>query len=346
MLNKLLLFHNTTCILITITKSDIYALMHLMVGGIREKMVVNNVVYINECGLPLNAIGWLAKHHQSKLPERYQMIRDLRLAEGSFVVDAGCGPGLWTPLLAQMIGLEGRILGIDISMEALVIAQHRSTNAWYRQNVQYKRATLDQLPIEYGIADHIFSANVSQYLPDPVATFAAMGPYLKQGGCLVVKDIDFGTMHFNTIEPTLQERVLQARERWEMERVSHGYAFEDSWVGSKLAGYLREAGYKDIEEKSYRIIRHHPLPDDFRFYLQGIAEWFVCEGAPYLSPDDVTSWLQCFTDGENNVLERADFMSEEIEFVVSGTWDAARPSFYADMHIELTQVGSMRTVNE
>jgi ubiquinone/menaquinone biosynthesis C-methylase UbiE len=284
-------------------------------------MAVNNVVYINECGLPLNAVDWLAKHHQSKLPERYQMILDLGLATGSFVVDAGCGPGLWTPLLAQMVGREGRILGIDISREALGIARLVNTNVWC-QNVAYECATLDQLPLKPGSVDHIFSANVSQYLPDPVATFAAMGPYLKRGGRLAVKDMDFGTMLFHTIDATLQSRVLQARKYWEAERVRHDYAFEDSWVGSKLAGYLQEAGYTDIEEKAYRIVRQYPLPADFRFYLQGIAEWCVCEGAPYLSPDEVTSWLQCFADGENNVLDQPDFMSEETEFVVSGTWNA------------------------
>ncbi|GCE19317.1 methyltransferase domain-containing protein [Dictyobacter kobayashii] len=295
-------------------------------------MAVNNVVHVNECGLPLNAIEWLVKHHQSKLQERGQMIRDLRLEEGSFVVDAGCGPGLWTSLLAQEIGLGGNVLGIDISTEALVTAQRRSNHTWYRQQVQYKRATLEQLPIEPGAADMIFSANVSQYLSDPVATFAAMGPFLKSGGRLVIKDIDFGTMKFHGVDPFLQERVFQARLLWEAERVDHGYAYEDSWVGSKLAGYLQAAGYKNVEEKAYRIVRRSPLPRNFRFYLHGIAEWFICEGAPYLSPDDVTNWLQCFTDDTNNVLDQPDFESEETEFVVSGVWDAAKPCFYADMH--------------
>ena len=131
-------------------------------------------------------------------------------------------------------------------------------------------------------------------------------------------------MRFHSIEPALQARVFQARNYWEAERVRHDYAFEDSWVGSKLAGYLHEAGYTNIEERAYRIVRQYPLPDDFRFYLQGIAEWFVCEGAPYLSPDEVTRWLQCFADGKNNVLDQPDFMSEETEFVVSGTWETAR----------------------
>jgi ubiquinone/menaquinone biosynthesis C-methylase UbiE len=297
------------------------------VGRIRQKMAVNNVVHVNECGLPLNAVEWLVTHHQSKAQERSQMIRDLHLLSGSFVVDAGCGPGLWTPLLAQNIGPDGRILGVDISTEALITAQKRSMNTWYRKQVQYRRALLEQLPIEYSAADLIFSANVSQYLIDPVETFATMGPYLKREGRLVVKDIDFGTMRFHSIDSALQARVFRARERWEQERVDRGYAFEDSWVGSKLASYLRAAGYKDVQEKTYRVVRHHILSEGFRFYLCGIAEWFVCEGAPYLAREDVTNWLHCFFDDKYNVLDQEEFFYEETEFVVSGVWDASPRAF-------------------
>ncbi|GAC1359313.1 MAG: hypothetical protein NVS2B12_12820 [Ktedonobacteraceae bacterium] len=286
-------------------------------------MAVNNIVHVNECGLPLNAIEWLVTHHQSKAQERSMMIRDLSLRQGIFVVDAGCGPGLWTSLLAQNIGPTGRILGIDISTEALVTAQRRSANTWYQQQVQYKRALLEQLPLGHDSVDLIFSANVSQYLLNPVETFAAMGPYLKREGRLVIKDIDFGTIRFDGVDPHLQARVFRARERWERERVDHGYNFEDSWVGSKLAGYLRAAGYRDVEERTYRIVRHYVLPEDFRFYLRGIAEWFVCEDAPYLSCEDVTAWRHCFLDQEQTVLDHEEFCYEETEFVVSGTWDAA-----------------------
>jgi ubiquinone/menaquinone biosynthesis C-methylase UbiE len=298
-------------------------------------MAVNNVVHVNEYGLPLNAVAWLETHHQSKAFERARMIRDLEIRPGSFVVDAGCGPGLWTPLLAEAVGPEGRILGVDISPEALITAQRRSAHTWYRPQVQYKRAALEQLPIKYGQADLIFSANVSQYLADPVTTFAAMGPYLSQGGRLAIKDIDFGTMRFYNIDPALQARVLQARERWERERVDQGFAFEDSWVGSKLASYLRAAGYTDVEEKTYRIQRRYPLDQNYRCYLQGIAEWFVCEGAPHLSSEDVTNWLQCFLDESRNVFDLNTFACEETEFVVTGVWDAPPPARHFDMHLEV-----------
>ena len=308
-----------------------------MVGIKITTMAVNDVVHVNECGLPLNAIEWLETHHRSKANEREQMVRNLYIPKESFVVDAGCGPGLWTPLLARAIGPRGHIVGVDISQEALVTAQSRSTNHWFRRQVEYKRALLEELPIPPGRADMIFSANVSQYLPDPVSTFAAMGPYLTRGGRLAIKDIDFGTMRFHGIDTTLQARVLQAREYWEMRRVEKGYTFEDSWVGSKLADYLRKAGYEDVCETSYTIRRSYTLPKDFRFYLQGVAEWFVSEDAPFLSDDDVRDWLRSFRDGSDNAIDKEGFQSEEIEYVVTGVWNkpTAKTRTYIDMYAEL-----------
>jgi len=127
-------------------------------------------------------------------------------------------------------------------------------------------------------------------------------------------------MRFSNIDKGLQNRVLAARKYWESVRVQEGYAFEDSWVGSKLAGYLHAAGFENVQEKSYRIMRSYSLPEDFRFYLQGIAEWFVCEGAPFLDGDDMREWLRCFLDESHNVLDQETFLSEETEFVVTAHW--------------------------
>jgi ubiquinone/menaquinone biosynthesis C-methylase UbiE len=303
-------------------------------------MAVNDPVHVNESGLPLNAIEWLVTHHRSKASERKQMIKDIRFKRGSLVVDAGCGPGLWTPLLARAIGYKGQILGVDISPEALVTAHKRIHGKWYKRMVQYKQSSLEQLPVPFGSVDIIFSANVSQYLPDPITTFASMGDYIAPGGRLVIKDIDFGTMRFHNIDARLQARVFQAREHWEQLRVDAGYTFEDSWVGSKLASYLRSAGYEEVQEKSYRIVRKFPLSQDFRFYLQGIAEWFVCEGAPLLSQEDHIHWLQGFADDEQCALDMDSFISEETEYVVTGIWNKSysTPVRYFDMYIKTTEV--------
>lgn len=302
-------------------------------------MASENLVHVNECGLPLNAIEWLETHHRSKLIERELMIQDLHLKRGCRIVDAGCGPGLWTPLLARAIGPRGRIIGVDVSAEALVTAQQRSHGQWYEGQVHYKQGSMEHLPVASSSIHTIFSANVSQYLPEPIQTFATLGRYLVPGGHLVIKDIDYGTMRFYNINPALQARVFQAREEWEKQRLLEEYPFEDSWVGSKLASYLRAAGYENVQEKSYTIVRQAPLIPDTRAYLQGIGEWFVCEEAPFLSRADLKQWLACFLDGEECALDRDTFHYEETEFMVTGTWPGQSSLRYFDMHMAVLEPG-------
>lgn len=296
-------------------------------------MAIENPVHVNECGLPLNAISWLDTHHQSKLAERERMIRDLHLKHGGRIVDAGCGPGLWTPLLARAIGPCGQILGVDVSAEALVTARLRSQGAWFEPQVLYKQSSMEHLPVADGSIDAIFSANVSQYLPAPVETFALLARYLAPGGRLIVKDIDFGTLRFHSIDPSLQARVFQSREEWERQRIHLGYMFEDSWVGSRLAGYLRAAGYAHVQERSYTITRRAPLTPEFRAYLQGIGEWFVCEEAPFLAKDDIRRWLDCFADGPVCALDLGGFQYEETEFLVTGLWPEMPTRRFFDMQV-------------
>lgn len=295
-------------------------------------MTVSEHVFMNECGLPLNDVPWLETHHTSKLPERQRMVRDMQIKPTSLVVDAGCGPGLWTPLLAQALGPQGRIIGVDISAESLVSAQQRSHRAWYRHMVQYKCAPLKQLPLPPGAASVIFSANVCQYLPDPVETFAAMGRYLAPHGRLIIKDIDFGTMRFSHIDEELFTRVKQGRQQWERVRHNQGYTFEDSWIGSKLAAYLRQAGYEEVEERQYRIVRAYPLTPQYRFYVQGIAEWFVSENNPLQTSDDKATWLRHFFDQTHAIFDQANFTCEESEFVVSGVWRQPRTATLRRVH--------------
>ncbi len=46
---------------------------------------------------------------------RQREVDALQLKEGDFVVELGCGTGLNFPLLQRVIGLEGRIIGVDLT---------------------------------------------------------------------------------------------------------------------------------------------------------------------------------------------------------------------------------------
>src|ERR1700756_1158124 len=63
--------------------------------------------------------------------QRLQVIRALGLGPGDSVVDIACGTGLNFPLIEDVIGPDGRIVGVDLTDAMLAQAQDRiETNGW------------------------------------------------------------------------------------------------------------------------------------------------------------------------------------------------------------------------
>ena len=63
-------------------------------------------------GLELASLEWLLDHHRTKKQERRRMVANLNLKPGDAILDLGCGPGLWTPLFAEKVKPNGRLLGL------------------------------------------------------------------------------------------------------------------------------------------------------------------------------------------------------------------------------------------
>ncbi|HKR72011.1 MAG TPA: class I SAM-dependent methyltransferase, partial [Streptosporangiaceae bacterium] len=63
--------------------------------------------------------------------QRFRAVQALGLRAGDCVVDIACGTGLNFPLIQEMIGRDGRIVGVDLTDAMLARAQHRiDTNGW------------------------------------------------------------------------------------------------------------------------------------------------------------------------------------------------------------------------
>jgi demethylmenaquinone methyltransferase/2-methoxy-6-polyprenyl-1,4-benzoquinol methylase len=66
---------------------------------------------------------------------RREAVQALQLKRGDTAVDIGCGTGLNLPLLREVLGPEGRIIGVDLSQEMLAQArQYAAAQNW--QNVE------------------------------------------------------------------------------------------------------------------------------------------------------------------------------------------------------------------
>jgi len=56
-----------------------------------------------------------------------------RVAAGERVIDVGCGRGATTFAIAEQVGVEGRVIGVDVS--ALMIARARACGRNQRRDV-------------------------------------------------------------------------------------------------------------------------------------------------------------------------------------------------------------------
>jgi SAM-dependent methyltransferase len=85
------------------------------------------------------------------------------LPHGSHGLDAGCGIGLQAFLLAEAIGAEGRVTGMDIMPELLAHAEDLAAKAGLSERVIFRTGDVSCLPFEEDCFDWAWSADCIGY---------------------------------------------------------------------------------------------------------------------------------------------------------------------------------------
>lgn len=118
---------------------------------------------------------------------RRRAVKALGLRPGDTVVEIACGTGLNFPLIAQEIGPEGRIIGVDLTDAMLAQARQRvETNGW--GNVTLIHADAAEFEFATGV-DAILATYPHALLPDARRVIANGAAALRPGGRWAVLDL-------------------------------------------------------------------------------------------------------------------------------------------------------------
>src|SRR4051794_28286898 len=111
-----------------------------------------------------------------------------RLEPGQTVVDLGCGAGTDLLIAAQMVGSEGRAIGIDMT-PAMLARANASAAEMGLANVELHESLIESLPVDDASVGVVISNGVIDLIVDKDAAFAEIDRVLKPGGRVLVADV-------------------------------------------------------------------------------------------------------------------------------------------------------------
>ena len=178
------------------------------------------------------------------------MLELAAVADGTEVLDLGCGSGLLVKLSADR---GARVSGIDICPELLEIARERAPRADLREG------DISALPFAERSFDVVTGANALQFAPDPAQAFAEAARVLAPGGVLVAAlfaepERNEGTVLHLEMKH-LVERVQGGQDGYAPYALSQPGGLEQAVTD---AGLVRPRGRRGARCLALRRPRHHP----------------------------------------------------------------------------------------
>jgi ubiquinone/menaquinone biosynthesis C-methylase UbiE len=211
--------------------------------------------------------------HRALAEDFRRIIGMLNLQDNDRVLDAGCGGGFFTGLLAERVP-RGQVIGLDASPAFLDAAQSRLQLELADGRVRLVQGDVNDLPFEDGGVDCVFSVHSMQSYPSIPTVLAEFRRTLRPGGLLAILETDSIHSIMLSWPPPVELAVRQAENR--------EIGDEDSYVGTYFPRFasrlLHEGGFGALERRYVFIHRQLPCGPDLeqyvRLYLQDLLKRF------------------------------------------------------------------------
>jgi SAM-dependent methyltransferase len=182
-------------------------------------------------------------------PESVALLDRVDRPVGGSAIDLGCGPAGVLALLAERVGVRGRVVGLDSDPTHVSLARAFARERGLAQ-VEIVEADASQTGLPANSFDLVHARTLLINLPDPAAVVAEMVRLAKPGGHVLVQEPDLAVRICYPLDPAwteLAELFLAVAQR-------NG---ADLYIGRRLPTLLRRAGLVDIGIEARAAIYPH-----------------------------------------------------------------------------------------
>ena len=171
-------------------------------------------------------------------PGTLMLLHRAGIKPGMTCLDAGCGGGDTSFDLAELVGPQGRVLGLDLDETKLTLARHEA-ELRHLYNVQFRLSDIAQSE-ELPKFDLVYARFLLTHMSDPTAIARRMRTLLYPGGVLVLEDIDF-TGYFCHPHSAALGRYVELYNQ--AVKLRDG----DPNIGPRLPGILLDLGFERVQ---------------------------------------------------------------------------------------------------
>lgn len=182
-------------------------------------------------------------------PFSQKLMDVLNITEGERVLDIGCGCGDTTTKIAQRVGDNVDVVGVDIS-EIIIAAAKKNVAIKSLCNIRFECVDAQTHKFEDGYFNVIFSRLGVMFFEDPIAAFKNIKKSLVSGGRMAficwqpVKKIEWISVPLEVVDNYVSLPESSPSDE------PGGFSFGDA---SRVMNILNAAGYVDIVIERFNI---------------------------------------------------------------------------------------------
>jgi len=245
----------------------------------------------------------LALFHPLRKPVLCSAIKALHLAPGSRGLDAGCGIGQVTLMLAEAVGPEGHCTGLDLSAPFVTRAREISRKSALSGQVSFQQGNVHALPFHDHHFDWVWSSDCVGYpAREPISLLKELSRVVKPEGTVAI--LIWSSQQLLPGYPLLEARL---------NATAAGIAPFAREMGPKLhalraLGWFLDAGLEDPLAETFVGTVHGPLSNGIRNALVSLFDMRWKDAEPEMAPEDWGQYERlCQPESPDFILDLPDY---------------------------------------